>query len=52
MHGHLNVAMSRIRDANNIAVHIVENDYDNENQMVVTTNVVYPEIINALKINM
>jgi len=48
MHGHLNVAMSRIRDANNIAVYIIaEGDYDDANKMVVTTNV----IIEALNIN-
>jgi hypothetical protein len=48
MHGHLNVALSRIRQASNIAVHISEHDYDEQNQMVITTNVVYPEIVDAL----
>ena len=51
MHGHLNVAMSRIRDAMNIAVYVSEGDYDDANNMVVTSNVVYPEILEALKIN-
>jgi hypothetical protein len=48
MHGHLNVALSRIRQASNIAVYISVGDYDEQNKMVITTNVVYPEIINAL----
>jgi ATP-dependent DNA helicase PIF1 len=48
MHGHLNVALSRIREASNIAVHISGNDYDSDNKMVITTNVVYPEIVSAL----
>jgi ATP-dependent DNA helicase PIF1 len=51
MHGHLNVAMSRIRDAKKIAVYVSEGDYDDANKMVVTSNVVYPEILTALKIN-
>jgi len=49
MHGHLNVALSRIRDCNNIAVHIDHCDYDEENAMVITTNVVYPEILAAIE---
>lgn len=48
MHGHLNVAMSRIRNAHNIAVYILQSDYDEENKMVSTTNVVYSEIVHAL----
>jgi hypothetical protein len=51
MHGHLNVALSRIRNANNIAVYIKASDYDEYNDVVITTNVVYPEIIAALQIN-
>jgi hypothetical protein len=49
MHGHLNdVALSRIRNAKNIAVYITENDYDAQKSMVVTTNVVYLEICDVL----
>lgn len=48
MHGHLNVALSRIRDSNNIAVYIKEEDYDAANKMFITTNVVYPEIVAAI----
>jgi hypothetical protein len=52
MHGHLNVALSRIRNSANIAVHIFESDYDAQNNMVITTNVVYPEIIAAVEGNL
>jgi hypothetical protein len=48
MHGHLNVALSRIRNANNIALYIREQDYLKDEDMIVTTNVVYQEIIAAL----
>lgn len=51
MHGHLNVALSRIRDAANIALYVSESDYDDDNKMVTTSNVVYPDIIDALNKN-
>ena len=48
MHGHLNVALSRIRDCKNIAVHVLDTDVDVMNEMFITSNVVYPEILKAL----
>jgi hypothetical protein len=49
MHGHLNVALSRIRKLSNIAIYVHETNYDQANNMIITTNVVYPEILAALQ---
>jgi ATP-dependent DNA helicase PIF1 len=47
MHGHLNVALSRIRDASQIALFVSEEQIS-QTGSVQTTNVVYPEILAAI----
>lgn len=47
-HGHLNVALSRITDPVNIALFVSPTDY--EDNRIITSNVVYKEILNALSV--
>ena len=51
-HGQVNVGFSRIREVNNMAVYIdATQDYDEINELLMTSNVVYPEILAALQRN-
>jgi hypothetical protein len=42
-HGHLYVALSRVRNVNDIAIYTNENNM--ENGVVLTENIVYPELL-------
>jgi hypothetical protein len=48
MHGHLNVALSRIRNASQIALYVTSDQYVDDSTDVYTVNVVYPEILCAI----
>ena len=55
-HGHLYVAMSRIRDFRNIQIFLYseqlhDNPYDNNKQMPVIKNIVYPKILDIINNN-